>query len=95
MPYSFKGANSEYIQIIEYTEDKIDYFISEALSYAEQLLNIRFNLILTPNEHNYLEKMAKKLFTSKAAIIRKLINKKMTEDGYISNDELAPTSQIE
>lgn len=94
-PYVFKGVDSDLIQLVEYTIEDIDYYVSEAIEFAEKLLNIRFNLILTPNQNHYLEEKSKILFKPKSAIIRDMLNKEMVKEGVISEQDLDSSYQIE
>lgn len=95
IPYVFKGIESDLLQMVEYEIEEIDYYISEAITYATKSLNVRYNLFLTPRQNYFLDRIAKRRLLSKSSIIRDLIDKEMLKEKDISEKDLSLSHKIE
>ena len=73
-PYVFKGIDTELFQLIEYSKKNLLICLKEAINIANQSLNVRFNLIISSKQYNFLEKSSQKRMISKSTIVRELIN---------------------
>ncbi|NMC35782.1 hypothetical protein GYA49_01940 [Candidatus Beckwithbacteria bacterium] len=80
-PIFLSGAtdSESKLQFLEYSLENIDSVLKEALVYAQEWLESRFTLILTPSIKGYLDKMNQK-GVSRSEYIRQLIIKDMKEE---------------
>ncbi len=72
-PFYFSGLQNERLQIVEYTLTTLDIELRKALRYASEKIDIRFNLLLSPEMNNYLKWVSRKYDIQKSNFIRMLI----------------------
>lgn len=72
-PYYFSGIQNERLQIVEYTYDTIEETLKDALEYAKENLDIRFNLFIAQELNDYLKWVAKKHHMPRSNFVRNLI----------------------
>lgn len=78
-PFFFSGNTNERLQLIEYSLENISMLLKEAIDYAYNGQDVRFNMIFTNKMNNFVKKTAKSQNISKASYIRSLIYKEMTK----------------
>jgi len=67
------GIENDAFQLIEYNKENLKNKLKNAISYVENLEDVRFNLMLSPKVNIYLTEAAKEVNLSKAKFIRNLI----------------------
>jgi hypothetical protein len=72
-PFFFQGIQNERLQIVEYTYDTIEETLKDALEYAKENLDIRFNLFIAQELNDYLKWVAKKHHMPRSNFVRNLI----------------------
>lgn len=72
-PFTMKGYSSNRVQLVGYSINSIKTELKHALSYASEQLDIRFNMLLSPNLMTYLEHAAQKENIPKSVFIRNLL----------------------
>ncbi len=68
-----KGISNERLQVIQYTEGFFSKTLNEALNYAKDFVDIRFNFFISHELNSYLNWAAKKSYMLKSNFIRNLI----------------------
>lgn len=72
-PFFFSGIENDKLQIVEYSRENLTEMLKQALSYAEENLDVRFNLFLSPELNNYLKWAAQRFNTQRSNLVRNLI----------------------
>lgn len=76
-PFFLQGAGEEKLQLVEYTEETLDEHLKDALDYAAQAQDTRFNFFISPSHQNYLDWIARKKKVPRAVHLRRLLEKDM------------------
>lgn len=82
------GILSENLQVVEYNLQSLPDVLTEALKFAQEKIDIRFNMFLSPEVNNYIKWAAKKNHTQKANFIRSLVLKHKAEHEAEYNEDL-------
>jgi hypothetical protein len=77
-----ESINDDKLQILEYKHEDLDDLIEEAISYATQQADTRFNFFISPEIASYLDWVAKERKLPRAVFLRQLIEKDMSKQGY-------------
>ncbi len=77
VPYGLKGLHLEKLQVSSYTDKNITEVLLQALNWASELANIRFNLPLDTKTAEFLDISATKKQVSRAAYLQQLLEKEM------------------
>lgn len=86
-PFILEAFPSEKLQIIEYRLDNLERQLKDAVGYAADQQDTRFNFFISPKIGTYLDFIAKKKKLPRAVYLRKLI-----EEDMKSNKEYEKTS---
>ena len=79
-PLFFSAIVDEKIQIIEYTAETIERVLKDALEYAAEKIDTRFNFFISPGIGNYLDWISKKKKLPRAVYLRKMIEQDMDKN---------------
>lgn len=72
-PFYFSAIQNDRLQIVEYTVHNIDNVIRDAIEYAKDSLDIRFNLMINSEINEYLKWASKKTHVARSSFVRNLI----------------------
>ncbi len=79
-PYFLSGVENDKLIVEEYGLSNIKSVLKNALEYASDQMDTRFNFFISPKIGNYLDWIAKKMKMPRAVYLRKLIEKDMGEN---------------
>jgi nucleoside 2-deoxyribosyltransferase len=86
-PYVLKGLLSEKLQVVSYNDNTLDEALKEALEYASEQMDTRFNFFVSPSITNYLDWVSQKKRLPRAVYLRKLIESDMNSNKeYMGSD---------
>lgn len=86
-PFFLSGVGSEKLQLIEYTLQNLTQVLQEALAFATEQMDTRFNFFVSPSIVNYLDWVSKQRRIPRAVYLRKLIEQDMQENKEYSGGE--------
>lgn len=72
----------ERLQLIDYKLDEIGRIVEDALRYATEQMDTRFNFFISPQIGNYLDWISKYKKLPRAVFLRQLIEQDMKDQGY-------------
>ncbi len=83
-PRFFSGIQNDLLQILEYTPETIPETLEDAINFAKDKINIRFNMFLSPELNNYLKWAAIRTGTQRSSFFRSLLleHKEKHEEEY-------------
>ncbi len=86
-PFFFSGIQNDLLQILEYTPETIPETLEDAINFAKDKVNIRFNMFLSPELNNYLKWAAARTGTQRSSFFRSLLmeHKEKYEEEYQSS----------
>lgn len=70
------------LQVIDYTLHNLTQIVEDALDYASENMDTRFNFFISPAIGNYLDWISKHKKVPRAVFLRQLIEKDMKKQGY-------------
>lgn len=73
LPTFLEKINNDRVQVLSYSLNNITNILKEAINYASNQQDSRFNMMLPSSMNNFLEEITKQEHTSKATYIRNLI----------------------
>lgn len=76
-PYFLSGVANEKLQVLEYSLDKLETILTDAVDYASEKIDTRFNFFISPKIGNYLSWISKKKKLPRAVYLRRLIEQEM------------------
>jgi len=79
IPFIVECANNENLFSVEYNLINLDHILTKNLKYVSNVQDIRFNMMLSPDIVNYMNKVSDENKLSKASYIRQLIMKDKKE----------------
>lgn len=79
-PYVLESITDEKLQVLEYHIDELDTLLRDALEYATEQQDVRFNFFVSPEIQHYLDWVAKFKRTPRAVYLRELLEKDMREN---------------
>lgn len=74
------GLPSDKLQVIEYTLESLKTVLAEALAYAVEQQDTRFNFFVSPRIINYLDWVSKKKRIPRAVYLRRLIEEDLKKN---------------
>lgn len=80
VPFFLSGAIDEKIQLISYTEDTLKEKLKDALEYASNYQEVRFNFFISPSIGRYLDWISKEKKIPRSVYLRALIEREMREN---------------
>lgn len=84
LPVFVAGIHDSRLQVVEYTSENLIAVLEEAINYASEEFDIRFNMMLSPTLNNYLKELAKQKNVSRSSCVRALIRENMmTEQAHL------------
>lgn len=72
-PRFFSGIQNDLLQIIEYAPETIPEVLEQAIDFAKDKINIRFNMFLSPELNNYLKWAAQRGGIQRSSFFRNLL----------------------
>lgn len=79
-PYILESIVNDRLQVIEYQLDDLGALLKDALEYATEQQDVRFNFFVSPKIQQYLDWVAKYKRTPRAVYLRELLEKDMREN---------------
>ncbi len=79
-PHFMAGTKDEKLLLKEYSDKNIASVVTKAIEEARNLTDKRFNFFVSPAMLAYLERISKKKYVTKSALIRDLINNYMKKN---------------
>lgn len=76
-PFFFLGIQNEKLHIYEYSLDNVAKTVKDALDYAKDNSDVRFNFLISPRIGNYLDWVARHKKVPKSVYLRQLIEMDM------------------
>lgn len=77
IPFFVQGIDSEKLQVLEYSSESLNSVLSDALIYAEESSDVRFNFFISPSIGHYLDWVSKVKKIPRSVYLRGLIEKDM------------------
>lgn len=77
MPYFLSGVTDEKLQLAEYNEENVADVLGDALHYATEQADTRFNFFVSPSIVNYLDWVSRKKRLPRAVYLRRMIEEDM------------------
>lgn len=74
--------NDDRLQLIDYKLDDVENVVQDALDYASENMDTRFNFFISPQIGNYLDWISKNKKLPRAVFLRQLIQNDMKKQGY-------------
>lgn len=79
-PFFLQGVEDERLQLVEYDLDNLKEELREALEYAGETQDTRFNFFIAPKHQHYLDWISRKRMVPRAVHLRKLLERDMEEN---------------
>ena len=76
-PHSLRGVASDRLQLLEYTSETLEQVVEDAIEYAGQSNDIRFNFFISPTIGQYLDWISTYKKIPRSVYLRNLIEKDM------------------
>jgi hypothetical protein len=83
-PFFLSGLDDDKVQIIQYGSDNLKDELDQAINYAQEQMDTRFNFFISPQIGNYLDWVSKKKRIPRAVYLRRLIEEDMKKNNDIS-----------
>jgi hypothetical protein len=77
-----ESLDDDKLQLVDYTEDTVDELVDEAIGFATEQVDTRFNFFISPEIGAYLDFVARERKLPRAVFLRQLIEDDMKEQGY-------------
>lgn len=78
--FFLNGIENEKLQITKYTINNLNSQLDDALNYAQESSDVRFNFFISPSIGSYLDWIAKKKKIPRSVYLRNLIEKDMEKN---------------
>ena len=79
-PYIFDSVIDEKLQVLEYQVKELETLLKDALEYATDQQDVRFNFFISPKIQQYLDWVSKYRRTPRAVYLRELLEKDIREN---------------
>jgi len=79
-----ESIKDDKLQLIDYRVHEIEGLVADAIEYAGEQMDTRFNFFISPEIGNYLDWVAKERKLPRAVFLRQLIEEDMADQGYDS-----------
>lgn len=76
------GIKDDRLQVIDYGTRGLERLVSDAIDYASEQMDTRFNFFISPQIGAYLDWVAKAKKVPRAVFLRQLIEEDMKRQGY-------------
>jgi hypothetical protein len=76
-PHVIKGYDPEKIQVLPYTDESLTKTIESAVAYAQEQMDVRFHLLVSPKINAYLMWIAENKNIPRSSLIRSLLEENM------------------
>jgi len=76
-PLMLSELQESKVQVLQYTNDNIEDILEQAISYAKEQADTRFNFFISPRHSNYLDWIAKNRRVPRSVFLRNLIKQDM------------------
>jgi len=76
------SLQDERLQVIDYTLPRLHKLVADALNYATEQMDTRFNFFISPDIGNYLDWVSKNRKLPRAVFLRQLIERDMVKQEY-------------
>jgi hypothetical protein len=80
LPFFLSGTNDDKVQVVEYNLSNLKSILKQAISYAQEAADTRFNFFISPKIGNYLDWVAKEKRIPRAVYLRRLIEEDMKKN---------------
>lgn len=82
IPFFLKGVeeSDDKLQVVSYTSSNVNQELANAIDYASDQQDTRFNFFISPKHQNYLDWIAKERKIPRAVYLRRLIEKDMEKN---------------
>jgi len=77
-----ESIKDDKFQLVDYSEDNISQTVADAIEYATEQMDTRFNFFISPDIGNYLDWVSKVKKIPRAVFLRQLIEEDMKVQGY-------------
>lgn len=81
-PKVLETIPTERLQVLEYDTTKVKSTIDDAIKYAADMMDTRFNFFISPKIGSYLDWVSRNKRIPRAVFLRDLITKDMSKQGY-------------
>jgi hypothetical protein len=75
VPHFLSGIEDEKIQVVEYSSENIKEVLEDALSFASEKIDTRFNFFISPKHVQFLDWVAQTKKVPRSVYLRQLIEK--------------------
>ncbi len=79
-PFFAQGIEDDKLQVIEYKEEDLESILTEAIDYAKNQSDTRFNFFISPGQINFLDKISKDRRIPRSVYLRRLIEADMAKN---------------
>lgn len=79
-PFFLGGVDNEKVQVLEYDLPSLKLTLKEAIRYAAEQQDVRFNFFISPRIQQYLDWISKHKRTPRSVYLRSLLEKDMKEN---------------
>jgi hypothetical protein len=80
LPYFAAGIDNDKLQLLSYNENNLNKTLEDALEYAQELIDVRFNFFISPAIGRYLDWISKVKKIPRSVYLRALIENEMREN---------------
>lgn len=77
-----ESITDDRLQVIDYEVSQLSRLVTDALAYATEQMDTRFNFFISPQIGNYLDWISKYKKLPRAVFLRQLIEEDMKNQGY-------------
>jgi hypothetical protein len=85
--YILRGMESEKVTLAEYTMDTLEQVLKEAIAFASDSMDTRFNFFVPPHISHYLDWITKYKKLPRAVYLRELIEEHMRQNKEYQNGD--------
>lgn len=86
-PFFFSGNKYDRFYVCEYNLNNIQAVLTEAIEYAKDSMDIRFNLFLPPKINSYLKWITKRENMNRSVFVRHLLQEHMKQHPDFENTD--------
>lgn len=78
--FLLQGLKSDKLIMLDYAEDKLVGLVKQGVDYAKEQSDTRFNFFISPEQLNFLDKIAKERRIPRSVFLRRLIEADMDKN---------------
>lgn len=79
-PHLLEGMQSEKLTVLEYKLDEVKQVVKDAIDYASEQMDTRFNFFIAPKHQNYLDWISRNKRVPRAVHLRRLLERDMAQN---------------